>query len=143
MKTLIFTALFFVVSSNGGLAQCGKKTILLSSQTEYLDATGTVQRVDQEKSIVEINSADITIIPGDEQRRMTGKIKSDTCSWKIPFKEGKTIIKALFVREGGQETMNATVTIEGKDGKINLLFEVEERPDRKIRIVADKFEEKI
>jgi hypothetical protein len=141
MKKIFFAGMFLVVATITGFAQCGKKIVITSSQTEYLDATGTLQKTEEEKSIVEISKPGITITPGDEQRKMTGTIKSDTCNWKVPFKEGKTVIKALFMREN--ETMNATITIEGKDGKVSLLFEIEERPDRKIRIVADKFEEKI
>jgi hypothetical protein len=35
-----------------------------------------------------------------------------------------------------------TITVEGKEGKISFLAEIDEQPDRKIRIVVDKFEEK-
>jgi hypothetical protein len=38
--------------------------------------------------------------------------------------------------------MHATITIEGKDGKITFLMEIEEMPDRKIRVWVDEFGEK-
>jgi hypothetical protein len=68
-------------------------------------------------------------------------IKSDTCSWTTPFKEGKTILKATLKR-AGEDPLNATITIEGKEAKITMLIEIEEMPDRKIRAVIQNFEEK-
>ncbi|MBC7830207.1 MAG: hypothetical protein H7122_20860 [Chitinophagaceae bacterium] len=140
MKKTLFAVLLLSIGSITGYAQCARQVILTSSKTEYLDSNGALQKTEEEKSVVEINKSEIIITPGNEDHKMTGIIKSDTCNWKTPFKEGKTVIKATLSRDGN--TMNATITIEGKDGKITLLFEVEERPDRKIRIVADKFEEK-
>jgi hypothetical protein len=95
----------------------------------------------EEKSSVEISTSEIIIIPGNGSK-MTGAIKSDSCNWKKPFKEGKSVLKATFTREG-EDSKNATITIEGKDGKVSFLMEIDEMPDKKIRIVADKFEEKI
>ncbi len=122
-------------------AQCSKKIIFTSSKTEYLDASGTVQKTADEKTVIEANKAEITITPGEEGNKMTGTIKSDTCSWKTPFTEGKSIIKALITGDHG-DTKNVTLTIEGKDGKITLLAEMEAMPGKKIRVTADKFEEK-
>jgi hypothetical protein len=51
------------------------------------------------------------------------------------------VIKAPIVDPRG-DVKNLTITIEGKEGKLVLLAEAEERPERKIRIVIDKFEEK-
>jgi len=127
MKKIIIVALILIIGGSASFAQCGKQVILTSLKTEYLDGNGALQRTVDENSVIEINKSEITIIPGNEERKMTGTIKSDTCNWKTSFKEGKTIIRATFSKE--TETMNATITIEGKD--------------RKIRIVADKFEEKI
>ena len=49
---------------------------------------------------------------------MTGSITSTACEWKQPFKEGKTTLEAKF-KDGKGEESNATITIEGKDGKIS------------------------
>jgi hypothetical protein len=35
-----------------------------------------------------------------------------------------------------------TITIEGKEGKLTLLAEVDDDPNHKIRVTIDKFEEK-
>ena len=122
-------------------AQCGKATMLTSSKTEYLDGNYAVQRMVDEKSTIEINKSEITIITGDNQRKMTGIIKADSCTWTKSFKDGKSVIKAAFTKEG-EDTRNATITIEGKEGKVSFLMEVAEMPDRKIRVLAETFEEK-
>jgi hypothetical protein len=140
MKKIIFALSLLLVFSTMTFAQCGKKIIITSSKTENLDASGTVEKTIEEKTIIEINKSDLTVTPG-EDRVMTGAIKSDSCNWKVPFKEGKSIIKATLADDGG-DAKNVTITIEGKDGKITFLAEVEEMPDRKIRLVIDKFEEK-
>ena len=43
--------------------------------------------------------------------------------------------------ENGEEK-DVTITIEGKDGKVNLYFQIEGEPGDKVRITADKFEAK-
>lgn len=138
MKKLILCFMLLLACGIISNAQCGKKSVFNSSKTEYLDATGTVERSVDEKTVVEITKTEITITPGDHT--MTGTIKSDTCNWKIPFKEGKTVIKAS-VSDGQGEAKSVTITIEGKDGKITLLAQVEDMPGKTIRITADKFEE--
>ena len=137
----IILLLLVVACSKISIGQCGKKAIIVSSQTEYLDGNNTLQRTVEEKSVIDISKTELIITPGD-QPKMSGTINSDSCDWKVPYKEGKSVIKVTFTREGG-EVRNATVTIEGKDGKISLLFEMAEMPHKKIRLVADKFEEKI
>src|SRR5438094_727081 len=67
-------------------------------------------------------------------------ITSTACEWKQPFKEGKTTLEAKFNDEKGEES-NATITIEGKDGKITCLMKEKEKPDRIIRMTIVKFEE--
>ena len=122
------------------VAQCNKKVVLTSSKTDHLNAAGTVTRTVDESAIVEISKTrvDITVNNGHE---WGGTINADTCNWKVPFKEGKTVIKALLTNDNGQDK-NVTITIEGKDGKVTLLFEMEGMPDNRIRVPSDKFEEK-
>lgn len=130
-----------LAGSMAGFAQCGKAVILTSSKTEYLDANMVLQRTTEENSVVEVSDSVVTIAPGNEPRKMTATIKSNTCNWTLPYKEGKSVIKAML-SEGQEGIKNLTITIEGKDGKITLLAEVEEMPDRKIRVPVDSFEEK-
>jgi hypothetical protein len=139
MKTIIIILSLLIAGSAASFAQCGKKVVLTTSKTEHLDAKGIVQRTDDEKAVVEISKSDLNISINDEHK-ITGKILSDTCIWSIPYKEGKTIIKATVSHEQG-ENKNVTITIEGKGGKVTLLFEMEGEPDDRIRVGIDKFEE--
>jgi hypothetical protein len=139
MKKTILSFLLLIAGCAVGFAQCDKKIILTTSKTEHLDAQGKLTRTVDEKAIVEINKNDLTINVNDEHK-MAGKIKSDSCYWKVPYKEGKTIIKATLGDDQGADK-NVTITITGKDGKVTLLFETEGEPDDRISVAIDKFEE--
>ncbi len=139
MKKIILSFLLLIAGCAVGYAQCDKKIKLTTSKTEHLDAQGAVTRTVDEKAIVKINKNDLTINVNDEHK-MTGKIKSDTCNWKVPYKEGKTIIKAIISDDQGTDK-NVTITIEGKNGKVTLLYETEGEPDDRIRVAIDKFDE--
>ena len=137
----IIAVILVLACGKVNFAQCGKAVLLTSFKTEYLDGNYSVQRTVDEKSTIEINKSEIIIITGDDQRKMTGIIKADSCNWTRSFKDGKSVIKAAFTREG-EDTRNATITIEGKDGRVSFLMEIAEMPDRKIRVLAETFEEK-
>ena len=140
IKKAFLTINLLAVLSAVSFAQCDKKVVLTSSKTEHLDATGTVTRTVDESAMVEISKTrvDITI---NDNHEWGGTINTNTCNWKVPYKEGKTIVNALLTNDNGQDK-NITITIEGKDGKVTLLFEMEGMPDNRIRVSSDKFEEK-
>lgn len=140
MKKFVLAGLFLLTASMSSFAQCDKKVIVTANKTEYLDAKGEVQRSVDEITTIEYDKKDIIINHGDNPS-MQGTIDSMTCDWKTPFKEGKTVIKTSIINPQGQ-TFSLTITIEGKEGKINFLAEMAEMPDQKIRIVVEKFEEK-
>ena len=122
-------------------AQCDKSKLLTASKTEYLDANGTVQKTVDEPTTIEYHKSGITITHGVQNEQMTGTIKSDSCNWKIPYKEGKTILRADISDPNG-DVKTLTITIEGKNGTFSFLAEADGMPDRRIRLVVDKFEEK-
>jgi hypothetical protein len=138
MRHLLLVALFLTVGYFG-FGQCGTRVVLTSSQTQHLGADSSVQRTDDEKMVIEFDKSTITISPGDHH--MTGKVDSITCNWTTPYKVGKTRLKVTII-DGQGETQRATLTIEGRDGRIVLLGEVDTMPGERIRLVADKFEEK-
>jgi hypothetical protein len=135
-KTLLVT-LLLVAGSTATFAQCDKDVTLTASKTTYLNAKGEVERTVNEETIVSISKTQISITPGDHNPT-EGNVKTYACNWKVPFKEGKLVVTGLLI-DGGHE-MNATITVEGKDGKVVLTFEAAEMPGKKIRVVADKFE---
>ena len=139
MKKQVLILLLVAIAGTSSYAQCDKKNVLTGSSTEYLNASSELQRSVDETTTIEYDAKSITITPGDHS--MSGTISSIVCDWKIPYKEGKSVIKASVEGPNGQ-FMTTTITIEGKDGKVTLLFEADEFPDRKIRLSADKYEEK-
>lgn len=143
MKSTLLALLLLVAGSSVCLAQCDKKLSLTSSKTDHLDASGNLERAVDEQTVIEINKSNISVvIDGDNGKQtMTGVIKSNTCNWKTPFKEGKTTINTTLNREGGGGEKDFILTIEGKDGKVTLLVEKVETPDKKLRLPLDKFEE--
>ncbi|GAB3324005.1 hypothetical protein GCM10027299_20810 [Larkinella ripae] len=137
---IFLTLVVLITSATVSLAQCDKAVKLKTSKTEYLDGSGTVQRTVDEQSTIDIGKTAVTIRPGNTDRVMNGTVQSATCNWTVPYKTGKSVIKALFKEPSGEEN-HATITVEGKDGKTTFLMEIAERPDRKIRVTADTFEE--
>ena len=138
MKHRLLTILF-LTAGYFGFGQCGTKVVLTSSQTQHLGTDSSIQRTDDEKTVIEFDKSTIAISPGDNH--LTGKVDSITCNWTTPYKVGKTRLKVTITNDQG-ETQRATITIEGRDGKIDLLAEVDSMPDERIRIFADTFEEK-
>lgn len=141
MRSLIALITLFSFFSLSTQAQCGKKQLITASRTEFLGADSSLQRAEDEPSTVEFDSTKITITHGTQQEMMLGTVSKYTCNWNTPFKEGKTVMKAAFSNEGG-EVKSVTITITGKNNKIVFLAEMDDQPDRKIRITADTFQEK-
>ncbi|MBD2703516.1 hypothetical protein IC229_22920 [Spirosoma sp. BT702] len=140
MKNLIFLIALLLSKLTLSFGQCDKDVTLTSSKTEYLDGSGTVHRTDDEESTIAINKTQITITPGNPDRKMVGTIQSTTCNWPTAYQEGKTVIKVVF--QGPSDApRHATMTIEGKAGKITFLMEIDEMPDKKIRVNVTSFKE--
>jgi len=141
MKKMVIVGVLLSTGALVSYGQCDKKVVITASKTQYLGADSAVQRTEDEQTTVEFDKTNITIIPGSADHKMTGTVKSYVCNWPTAFKDGKTSVKVAVTNDNGQ-TMNLTITIGGKDGKINFLAEVDEEPEKKIRLVVDKFEEK-
>ncbi len=139
MKLLILIFPFLFSALENSYAQCGKNIRLTSSKTIHLDGNGTITRTEVEKSVVQISQSLITINVRDESKTVC-TIKSIECIWDIPFKKGKTLIEATLNTDDG-EHKNVVLTIEGIDDQLFLLFEMEDRPDNKVKVIIDKFEE--
>jgi hypothetical protein len=136
MKHILLVT-FLAVTAFVSYAQCDKKVVLTASQTEHLMADSTVENVDQENTVLEFDKTTFTVTPGD-RGTLSGKINSWSCDWPTPFKTGITRLKATLISQDG-ESKNLTITIEGKNGKIVVIATMDDRPDHKIRLVADKF----
>ena len=141
MKKIILPALLVMFSCGAAIAQCDKKFVLTSSKTDYLDSSGTIQRSEDEVSTIELNDSVLTIVPGNAERTMSGPVKLNECNWKVPYKEGKTVVKASLSNQNG-EPRDILITIEGKDGVITLLAILNNDQNRRVKLKADSFQEK-
>jgi acetoin utilization deacetylase AcuC-like enzyme len=108
MKIFFLTMAFVAVAASNILAQCDQKVIIVSSQTNQLNGTGDIQRSVDEITTIEYYQKEITVTPG--YHTMNGSVTSVNCDWKTPFKNGKTVLKAVPESEQGK-TMNLTITI--------------------------------
>jgi hypothetical protein len=140
MKKIILTLSLLIGLTAVTFAQCDKTVELTSSKTNHMDEKGTITRSDDETAVIDISKSNVDISVNGEHK-ITAPIKSNICNWTVPFKEGKTVIKATADHDGQDE--NITITIEGKDGKVTLLFEMESQPGDKIKVGIDKFTEKV
>ena len=140
MKSIFSALILLVACSTVSLAQCDKKVTLHSSKTQHLDSNGAVQETQDEQTTVQFDKSDITvsITNPDHDEKMSGKIKSNTCNWNVPFKEGKTVLNTTLNNENG-EGRDFTLTIEGKNGKVTLMEESPSIPE-KIKLDIEKFE---
>src|SRR6476469_1143420 len=110
MKQFFFLTVLLGAAALHSQAQCNKTVQLHSSKTSFLDASYAVQNTKDENVVVDITKTTITITPnGNPQDAMRGAIKESTCDWKVPFKEGKMVIKSDLV-DGGGDVKEATIT---------------------------------
>jgi hypothetical protein len=135
----ILLALFTMIFCTALSAQCDKNLTLTSSKTEYLDASGAVQRTVDEITKIDIDQKSISISPGGDHT-MTGTILSVTCGWKTAFKEGKSEFKTEFDDNGTSKKI--TIVLEGKNGKVSFTVTIADEPDKIIRVWSDTFGEK-
>ena len=139
MKQLLLAAVL-LTAAMAGYGQCEKKSVFTASKTEHLAADSSVQRSDDGVVTIEFDKTTFNVNPPNEEP-MAGKVDSISCGWPTPYKEGKMRMKVTLTSPQG-ETQHFTVTIEAKDGKVILLAVMDNDPDQKIRMIADKFEEK-
>jgi hypothetical protein len=139
MKHLLLAAVL-LIAATAGYGQCEKKTVLSASKTDHLAADSSVERSDDGVITIEFDKTTFLVNPPNEGP-LTGKVDSVACNWPTPYKEGKIRMKVTLTNPQG-ETQHFTVTIEGKAGKITLLAVMDGQPGERIRLIADKFEEK-
>jgi hypothetical protein len=140
MKKIILTLSLLIGLSAVSFAQCDKKVVLNSSKTEHLDEAGAVTRTVDETAQIDITKTTVDISVNDDHK-MNGTIVDNTCNWTVPFKEGKSVMHLKMSNDNGEEK-KVTITIEGKGGKVTLLFEMEGEGGDRVRVYIDKFEEK-
>jgi len=140
-KIMLFaTALLLTVTAAVAQSNCDKKVVYHSEKQERLDADGQVQGTQTDVADIEISKENIKVEVAGKGQIITGAVKEVACDWKTPYQEGKVVYKATFSREDGQSS-DGTVTVEAKEGKITVLFEIQAGSGRRIRAVVDNYKE--
>jgi hypothetical protein len=84
MRKIICALCMLLSGSIAATAQCDKNVKLTSSKTEHLDSAMSLQKTEDEKSVLELNSKEVMIAPGNENHVLTGTMQSATCNWTVP-----------------------------------------------------------
>lgn len=139
MKQKLFFLFIAIVIGSYSYSQCDKKIILAATGAEILNGQNEVALKDTQRvTTITYDSKTLEII--SESSTLTGSIDSIYCNWKVPFKEGHTYIRGTLIYANGEQWVTK-LSINGKDGKITLLADIEHPEANKMRFVLDKFEE--
>lgn len=142
MKKIILMLFVVSVFMKQSHAQCDKKILWTSGKQAFTNSKDEVQSETKDKITVEVSNTAIIFNHNDDPNDvMKGTVKEVTCNWTDAFKNGKTVIKAELT-EGHNDTHDAVVIIEGKDGLVTIILQLNDKPDMKIKAFADKYEEK-
>ena len=138
MKAILVSFILFATSLQA-ISQCNKKVTWYAAKGDMLDANGGVLDSKHDSIFLETDPQKITLRFKSDQNQLEGTVKEKTCDWKEPFKNGKTVYHTTVTLDGSLS--NAIFTVEGRDGKITLLLEIEAREGRKFLIYIDRYEE--
>jgi hypothetical protein len=137
LSALLSIPLLIALAAPSANAQCNATSTFSASKTIYLDSSGKEVRSVDEPSVIELTPTDITITPGDDDV-MKGKVTVVECKWTVPYKEGKSVIKSS-VSNGSGQAHDITIAIEGKGGIVTFIATIDAEPNKKIKLVGDKF----
>ncbi|HWB25377.1 MAG TPA: hypothetical protein VG738_07845 [Chitinophagaceae bacterium] len=141
MKQLLLMLLVSSAAIINTKAQCLTHVKYSAGKMEILDTALNVLDTKEEGYSVETRADGFTGIREEElDDSLHGVLKSVTCNWKEPFKNG-TITMVCDVQGKEQAMSNATITIEAKEGHIYIYLRAQEQPDKVLRLVVDKYEE--
>lgn len=139
MKKIILSLSLIACCGAAAIAQCNQTVRFITSKTDFVNKTGAIDQSRNEQTQITFNDSEISLlVNGNVDEQWIGNVRSVICGWKKNNREGKTLLTALLTNKKG-ESQNATVTMEGKDGDINMLLEVENQPTRKMHMTAEDF----
>lgn len=134
--------LIFALSLPGAytFAQCNNTVTYFSGKAEFMDETGKVARSEEGKVVVRVTQSHITLMHNDDDNdTMEGTITGNVCDWKTPYKDGKTTFNTSFVERSGKSN-NASVSIEGKEGKLVILIHFKGM-GQTLKVMPDSYKE--
>jgi hypothetical protein len=140
MKKVLLSLTVILFAAVSIFAQCDKKIKYQGSKAELLDEKGNVVDTKSGSILVTTDAKNITLdIVENPNDKLEGTINGTECDWKEAFKVGKTALKVNVVTQNG-ETSAGTLTVEGKDGKLTITFQMDVMQGKSARIYVDKYE---
>jgi hypothetical protein len=142
MKKVSLIALTLLLTAATAFSQspCDKKVVYHSDKQEMMNADGEVEKNNSDDVEIEVSKQAISLRV-DGNVKFTGTVKEITCEWKKVYEEGKAFYKVTFAKDNG-ETSEGSITIEAKDGKLTVVFEIAAMNGRKAKALISKYEEK-
>lgn len=139
MQNIILALALVLLTSLASIAQCDKKIKWQAAKAEMIDQSGTVMDTKEGITITSDSKKILFELAAEPDNPLEGVVNETACEWKEAFKNGKTVIKANISGRDGNSSP-ATITIEGKDGKLTLILDMERMQGRKVRMNLDKYE---
>lgn len=136
MKAILLFSIVLVSSFNA-ICQCDKKITWYAAKGEMLDASGALLDTKNDSVFFETGPQNFSLRFKSDEKGLEGTINEKTCDWKEAFKNGKTVYHSTVSVD--YRTSNATLTLEGKDGKITLSVVIDALEGRKFRIYIDGY----
>lgn len=135
---IVIASTAFILNAN---AQCLAHVKYSASKMEILDTSLALQDTREEPLTFEVRPDGFTGIRENQvEDSLHGVLKSVTCNWKEPFKNG-TITMICDVQGAEHDMQDAQITIEAVEGKLTIYLRVKEQADKVIRLPIDKYEE--
>ena len=139
-KILILVAALFIAIISVK-AQCPAHVKYTAGKMEMLDSGMNLVDSKDGATVLETTAKGFSAGQEDhEDDSLFGTLKSVTCNWQEPYKNGK-ITMVCDVHTNHEDLVGVMVTIEAVNGKITIILHAKEYPDRIIRLPIDKYEE--
>jgi hypothetical protein len=142
MKKIVLFASAVLLTVTTVVAQtpCEKKVVYHSESQEMISEAGDVGDTKTDVADVEVSKESVIVNIEGKGTKLKGTVKEIDCAWKKPYVDGKAVYKVTFAKDDG-EMSDGTLTVEAKEGKITLLFEITAMNGRKLRALVNRYAE--
>ncbi|WP_315817520.1 hypothetical protein [Paraflavitalea speifideaquila] len=142
MKKMLLSFMILLLAATASIAQCDKKVVFYSDKQEMISPEGNVMDNKTDVLTLEFSKESVTVRIADKDGTLDGTIQEVICEWKEVYKVGKAVYKGAFQKSNSSESTTGSMTVEAKDGQLQITVELARLDGRKIRILVNKYEEK-
>jgi hypothetical protein len=141
MKKILLSLIMLVVFGINGFSQCDKKVTYTASHAAMSDIGSNVKDTLREKITVQTSKTSVKLTHNDkEDDALSGEVTDFSCQWKDSFTNGISVLKCSLSEPNGNKS-TATLTIEGKAGKILITLDMQHLDGgaKKFEIFVDSY----